>query len=399
MKTHWISLPLCCAALLGMIPEPQLLQEHSSSAEAVEPAEILDEIEADDVEEEEEVDPLTVAYEGFLASSEQRQIEIVAEIERRIEQSEDPAIQRLLEMRERARGELKIVPREPMTFHDPQVYAPRQPSRRFVSEDSTTAVRMRNQFERYGAEPIYAGRIFYDFGLNHGVDHGTDLTADDRLWNYFFGYVPEADILVAWMVQRLDHCHELDAHSVHFSYAYSDLNGACSVEISLYDAFASLRQLAMPDVDVIAFARHILKDDSYISPIPQGTSRQRKLYDAVSKGFLQYFRHRTLVEYTANLLLNPEAPLDYAHETLRERILYCFHLDELDLDQIRVRLEACETRAGFVRQIDELTLTDDSWRWYARSIAASLNEVRWAIANVVYDVLREENLLRDTQES
>ena len=52
-----------------------------------------------------------------------------------------------------------------------------------------------------------------------------------------------------------------------------------------------------------------------------------------------------------------------------------------------------------VSEIDRLSNSDDSWRWYARNAAARANEARWAIALEAQEVLREQGFLRNAATS
>ncbi|MFO0984630.1 MAG: hypothetical protein U1E76_23385 [Planctomycetota bacterium] len=336
-------------------------------------------------------DPLANAYEQFRRSPAETQATIVAEIARRIEQSEDQELRAVLALRDRARRELKIVPKAPPSFHDAATYAPGQQRRRWV-EAVDSAQELADRFYRVGAAPLYVGRVAYDFGNNVGVDSGADPTPEDALWNYLYGYPPAADVLVAWLEHELDHDDSLDALACHFAHAYCDLNGNCFANITLFDAFASEQSLDMPDVDCIAYARNLLHDDSFVSPIPPD-ERQQALYRKLTEGHLRYFRHRTFVEYVANLFINPEIPISWAHEQLRDRILYGFHVDGRSVTRIRNRMILTKDRLGWVDALDRLTQSDPAWLAHAQEQAALANTPRWAIAHIAYDVLRQNGLL------
>ena len=338
-------------------------------------------------------DPYAHAYDAFNATADAIKEATVRRIVERIEDSDDIGIRRLLKWRDRARRELRILPTESESYHDPAVYAPGV-KRSFARDGSTKSVELEDDFYIPGSEPAYVGRVVYDFGLNIGIDTGVELTADDEIWNLFLGYPPDTDILVAWLKMKLDHADELDAISQHFSKVYCDLDGSAYHGLTLYGAFASSSQFDMPDVDVIAYAQNVLGDHSFVAPIPQNR-RVQNLYQEMQDGFLSSYRHNTLVTYIANMLINPEAPIHLVHESLRERILYLLHLEDLKIANIRNRLIEYGDRQTFVVEIDKSAAEDDSWRWYGRAVASRLNDVRWSIAHIVYDVLREQGLLRD----
>jgi hypothetical protein len=338
-------------------------------------------------------DPITIAYEEFRKVADDKRAAMVAEIVRRIEACPDAGVRQLLDLRDRAVRELKVINREAPSFYDPALYAP-QFKRHFADAQDPVVSEMAERFDRVGSVPMYNGRVMYDFGSNTGKDSGKDPASDEQLWNYLYGYPPNADLLVAWLTMKLDHDDTLDQLAQHFAHCYCDLEGTCAQTITLYDAFASEQNIDMPDVDVIPFARAVLKDESFVSPIPPD-SRQRELFNSVNESFLRYFRHRTFIEYCANLFINPDVPISYAHEQLRERILYSFHLDGRDLMKIRNRLIRYGDRQNFVNSIDKITLEDPLWRVRAHEVATSENETRWVIARLAYDVLREEGLYKE----
>jgi hypothetical protein len=219
------------------------------------------------------------------------------------------------------------------------------------------------------------------------------LTAEDRLYNVLYGYPPDVDRVVAWFEAKLDFDDHLDVFAEHFAHSYADLEGNCLESVSLYDAFASGEGIDMPDADVVPFARRVL-GMANLRSVPPGADGA-VIYARVHDTFLEYYRYRTFVEYLANLFFNPEAPLSYEHETLRERILYSFHLDEQDPVKILRRWVRLGSRGAFVAEIDRLTEDDPSWRWYGRDVAARINATRWAIVGEACVVLQEHGLLRE----
>lgn len=345
-------------------------------------------------EDPEPADPLAIAFDEFVAAPTRVKESVLREIAEALDASEDPGVQRVAALIQRARRELKIQNAAPPRFRDPRDYAPLQPARTFLDAGSTNALNKAAEFYRYGSESLSIGRVRYDFALNVGIDLGTEIAPEDQLWNYFNGYLPGSDVLIAWLEHQLDHRDDLDEIGEHFSFCFATLEGTTYPNITLYDAFSSFDGVDMPDVDVIAYAHHILQDDSFVSPIPPGANQQ-ELYALVHDGFLRYYRHRTFVEYVANLFLNPESPIGYDHEAIRDRVMYAFALDEMNVQKIRHRLLTCDTRGGFVQAIDRLTETDAAWRVKGNRVTSELNRMRWEVAGAAYTVLRRHHFLRD----
>ncbi len=395
-------------------------------------------------QEEGGLDPVSAAFEKCAAAPLETQKGVVAEIARRIEESGHEGIRRVLELRDEARRELKKGEAQRIGYHEPEMFAPGQNVvRRYVDETSNDLKLNLATYRTWESEYPFAARIRYDYGTNLAYDalaagsaplvptpaspgagpgrgsgsgsghknkaaaetdgspgdpdpagDETDLAAIDRLWNYLYGYPPDGDVLVAWLEQQLDHDSRFDPYALHFAHPYCDLDGRCYRGITLYDAFASREKIDMPDIDVIPFARAILKDHSFRSPIPPG-KRRDELYASIKRGFLPYFQHRTFVEAAATLYLDPEAPLRPEHEPLRQRLLYLFSIKKGEVKEIRDFVRAAKDRAGFIEKIDALQLADPMMEKHRKAYAEQRNAVRWAVAEIAYAVLREHGFLED----
>lgn len=344
-------------------------------------------------QEEEPVDPVLAAFKTFESASEEVQKEVLNQIRTRLEQSGDEALKAHFELREKARSELRIVPRPKPTFNDPRTYAPPGMYKRRFAKGSATSL-VTSTYRPWESAPIFSMRIEYDFGINAGLDAGNDPSPPDALWDLLFGYPPDSDLVVAWLNLKWDFDEEMDVRASHFSHVYCNLNDTCYADITLYDAFASQEGMDMPDVDVIAYARNVLDDRSYRSPIPASRRRQR-LYEKIKQGFLEYFQHRTWIDAAANVYVNPEAELRPEHEPLRDRLLYAFAIDGGDVEKIRKRFEKAGSRNGFIRAIDDLIIEDEKEVKKRDAFNAGQNAGRWAVAKTAYAVLREYGFLND----
>ncbi len=353
-----------------------------------------------------EAPALQRAIELFADLAEDEQISLLADVERRLSESQHPRLQRLLKLRDRACRELKVVHKPDPGPFDADFYAPGQVQRGYVDQGSTVASEFSERFVGFGSNPRYHGWVWYDFGLNCGVgtwgplEHSdaptTPLLPEEQLSNHLLGFIPDVDRLVAWLEHQLDHNDNLDLLAEHFSNPYSDLDGHVVTEITLYDAFSSMSGVDMPDVEVIAFARNILGDDSFVSPIPPG-SRQTRLFETIHAEFLRYFRYRTTVEYIANLYVDPEALIDGAHEAIRERILYFFHLYGLEVAPLRRQWFRLGDRGSLISEVDQKSAEDPSFRAHALEVADEINSARWQVAGCTYEALRARGLLKSVQ--
>ncbi len=344
--------------------------------------------------DEEQPDPLARAFALFAEMDLELQQALIRDVHARIAEIEDRGLDDLLALRERARRELVVKPWPGARFFEPEIYAPVQGARSFVPADSPDAELQYEVMRPWENVPQYFRRIRYDYASNRAFDLGSPSTPSQSLADLLYGYPPDTDLLIAWLERQFDHEEALDAIADFFEHAYCDRIGNCYAEITIYDAFASQSQIEMADVDVIAYARLVLHDRSYVSPIPPDARRQH-LYDRMRDGFLQYFRSRVLTEAAANLFVNPEAPLRDEHEGLRNRLLVTFSLADSRVDRIRARLVEARDRDTFIEQIDALLEKDAGLFHAGEAWQRERNRVRWLVANAARDVLRERGCLAE----
>jgi hypothetical protein len=315
---------------------------------------------------------------------------VVAEIAKRIDATREPALRRLLDWRDQAAKEQKTLPAPAPAFFDPEIYARGLVRRTLVGADSADAAEKRDSYRPWVNQAFYAGSLRYDFGRNLALDSGLAVDPESVLHDRFFGYPPGSDRLIAWITARFDFDDSVDPLALHFEHLYCDLNGRAYPEITLYDAWCSGNAIDMPDVDVIAFARNVLKDDSWVSPITGATA---PLYDKIREGFLKLFRYRLWIETSANVFVNPEVPIRGTHEGLRPRLLYLFALDGGDLEKAAARIRQFPTRGDFLAAMDSAQAADPEADRKIDAFLADRSKARWAVARATYAVLRERGLL------
>ena len=328
---------------------------------------------------------------AFDAAPPEERDAVVAEITRRIEATREPSLRQLLGWRDRARKELAVVAAPAPEHYDPKIYARGLVNRVVASPSDADAAEKRELYRPWENQSSYFGTVRYDFGRNCGLDAGGAPSADESLRNFLFGYPPGADRLVAWVAARFDFDAAIDPLALHFDHVYCDLNGKAYPEVTLYDAWASGNSLDMPDVDVIAYARLLLKDDSWVSPIPSHVAQP--LYDKVREGFLKLFKYRVWIDAAANVFVNPEAPIRGTHEGLRGRLLYLYGLDGGDLEKAAARIGKFDSRGDFLSKIDTLQQDDAGSGRKVAEFTSKRAAARWEVARAAYAVLRERGLL------
>jgi hypothetical protein len=334
---------------------------------------------------------LEEAWNRFGQAPAAAQQALVDEVTTRVEACDDQELRLLLGMRDRAAKELQPRPARAREFHDPKKYGVRV-VRAAVDPSSAAAAEKRELYKPWENAPPLASRVTWDLGRDEAIDAGAPVDPLGQLESFLNGYPPRADLLVAWVERKFDFDESLDARFAHFEHVYCDLDGHAFPEVTLYDAFSSGSDMDMPDVEVIAYARGVLKDDSFVSPIPPDAKRQR-LYIQVGEGFLACFRYRVWIEAAANTFVRPEAPIRGTHEGLRSRLLDLFGQEEGDLERVAKRLKAQGDRGGFLAEMDSAGDTDPKLAEKMRRFCARRAESQWAVARIAYAVMREQGML------
>lgn len=344
--------------------------------------------------EEEPFDPYATAIANLEALSLEEQQAIADSIAASIDASKDAGLAKLLALRDRARKELPIQPAEPPRFFEHSVYAPTQNARSFVDAASSEAVRQAESMRTWeNLPPFWVTRIRYDFGADCGRE-GPAPTPAERVTDYLFGAIPDQDLLAAWIEWRLDTKDSFNAIAKHFDHAYCDLNGSCFPNVTLYDALASTQGMDMPDVDVIAFARNLLKDDSFHSPIPANSKREA-LYEKITDGFADYFRYRTMIEYAAWIFVHPDCNIRADHAGLREYYWTLFARTKDSFDSAAKEWKGFKDREAFKEKVNAWRRSDGSVVQAAESWRASKNAVRWAVNAIAVDQMKARGLWLD----
>lgn len=344
--------------------------------------------------EEEPFDPFAAAVANLEALSIEEQTAVADSIAASIESAKDPGIAKLLALRDRARKELRIEPAEPPRFFEHSVYAPSQNPRSFVDPSSSEAARQAQTMRPWeNVAPFWVTRIRYDFAADCGRE-GPAPTPGERVMDHLCGAIPDQDLLSAWIEWRLDTKDSFNPIAEHLSHAYCDLNGSCFPNVTLYDALASTQGMDMPDVDVIAFARNLLKDDSFHSPIPANSKREA-LYQKVNEAFSDYFRYRTSIQYAAWIFVHPDCDIRTDHVGLREFYWTLFAKTKDSFDAAAKEWKGFKDREAFKEKVNAWRRSDGSIVKSASDWRANKNAVRWAVNAIAVDQLKARGLWVD----
>lgn len=344
---------------------------------------------------EDDTDAMNVAFENFKVLDAGKQLEIVTEVEARLAKATDADYVKLRELWERAKRELPLKPATGPRFYEHSVYAPIQEPRHFVESGSADANQVWDTMRPWeNTSPFLVNHVTYDFAADCGRESPAPAATADRLGDMLLGTMPGADVLAAWMCWRLDTKDDLNPIAEHFAHAYCDRIGNCYSDVTIYDAYASENSMEMSDIEVIAYARNLLKDNSFHSPIAADLKRQ-KLYERINDDFLRYFRHRTFVEAIAWLSLHPDAEMRQNHEGMRSRV-WTLLAKYPSFDAVADAFRGFKDREEFVAKSDawfkepKSVAATDAWR-------ATRNGSRWVVHNAAKAVLSGHGLWPGTE--
>src|SRR5262249_43933277 len=121
---------------------------------------------------------------------------------------------------------------------------------------------------------LHAG-VVYDWRSGRPVLAAAAPTPAEQFAALLAGYPPGADAAVAAVLARFDADDDERRVADWLEHLYADRDGHVFAGITLYEAWASGRTVEVPDVDAIAFARQVVRTQSFVSPIPDGRRRDR----------------------------------------------------------------------------------------------------------------------------
>ena len=240
---------------------------------------------------------------------------------------------------------------EPHPVHDPKTYATGvAPERKRIPPDDE---RHRQARTRYPAVPALADlqcAVHYDFALGKIVRRAQPLGPDELLANDLAGYPRGSDMVLARVLQILDDAPDRQK-AAYFGHAFANLDAECFTGITLYNVWSAGRELDIPDVDAVAFARGLLQDFSYVSPIPAGP-RRTALYEKIARGFAAWRENRSTREAAAASFLSGDPRMSLVYKPLTTRFHYLFARHGEDVGAVGRALAAHGTRNEFLAAVD-----------------------------------------------
>jgi hypothetical protein len=186
--------------------------------------------------------------------------------------------------------------------YDPKKHAPQQPIlRNWLDADDPRVGAVYEQFYGQRDPSALIAAYVYDWPTRKIVRTRAPDDIEAVFANAANGYPPGLDLALAVVERELDD-GDLDRIQSAFGHVYTDLDGFVYPQTTLYDAWASGFEIAMPDVDALGVIHDLFDDwNTWQAPIP-GREHEH-LYATIGGEYRKIRRYRTLREALARLLL------------------------------------------------------------------------------------------------
>lgn len=312
------------------------------------------------------------------------QTALVASIERAIQAMADPLLQRLAAYAAHARPTTAAVaPTAATPWFETTVYAPVAKPRHLVAADDPLHAAATAGIRGMTFGPTLAAAVTYDWRSATVVTRGRDLEPGERFANYLHGLPPDLDRALAAILADLDDDPRQHRLADYFDHLYADREGQVFAGVTLFDAWHSGKLVEVPDTDAIAFARHLLETDAFVSPIPPDRRRAR-LYAKIRDAFADHRAYRTLRQalVATFAVADPELPSDYA--AMLRRCHWLWQHCDGDPAAVGRFLAATEDRSAALHRIDTAAGDDTT---AASSRQAALRSLASRIARLAIDAL------------
>jgi hypothetical protein len=289
---------------------------------------------------------------AFRALPAANQDAVLRAVAARLQQDADPGLARIRELaaRELGVGVHAPAPLPPRTWFEPREFAPVAPARVVCAEGSPAWRRVRQQFPPPKAPAELHAAFVYDWREGR-IAALPPPRAESRFAALLAGCAPGADAAVAALLLLFDRDDEQRRVGAWFEQLYADRDGHVFEGITLYEAWYSGAVVEVPDVDAIAFARRVLRTQSFVSPIPDGRRRER-LYRQIRDAFGRYREYRTLREVAATTFVLASPGVDPVYQPLIDRLHFLWARTGFDPERVAQKLNAGD-RSELLLVIDD----------------------------------------------
>jgi hypothetical protein len=284
---------------------------------------------------------------------------------------------------------------EPAPVFDAAKHCPAQPIVRQLQDED--GPRHRRESKAMFAD-VPARRLDpawrYDWGRGTVVKVADPDDPDRIFRNALAGAPPELDLAEAILVSLLDDGSRREVHHA-FSHVYSHRDGVAFPGITLYDAWASGRELEMPDVECLGIV-HLLEDDWTTFVAPVSGRKQQPLYAKIADWFGPVRRQRGLVTALARAYLQAEPVMRDGYEVSIARFHGVWERHLSDPPRLLADLPAVEDETVWRRwfgEQDEHLKRDAELAGRAASRQATLRADGARVRAVLVAVLKEMGAL------
>lgn len=292
---------------------------------------------------------------GYRALPEDRRRLVVRGLERRLQLEPYEPLQRIVSMQRGMDSYPDLLPRP---LHDPAKVAPGvAPARKQVAVDSAAWLKVRQAFPAPPFLDDLQAAVVYDWHAGAAVRQRRELDDDATFANLAHGLPPGSDHAVARIQAALDQDPRQRALARWFEHTYADVNGNAFPGVTLYHAWYSGRQVDVPDVDAIPFARDILKTQAFRSPIPADRRRER-LYQKIMEAALEHRQYRTLRQAAAAAFVAADPAFDATYRPLIARFHYLWASHGWDPEALAKVLQQAGDRSTLLDEVDQKVRTD-----------------------------------------
>jgi hypothetical protein len=281
---------------------------------------------------------------------------------RRVQLDPDPAIQRIVSMQQNRR---RLPVQKPQVAHDPSVWANGvAPARKLIRVGSRAHDTLRRRVPRVRFLPELHRGVRYDWSSGQVVRRAKELTPDEEVENLWRGYPPGTDWALARIQARLDADHKQRKVGAYLDHLYADLGAHTYEDVTLYEAWFSGEDIAVPDVDAIPFAVNILGDRSFRSPIP-GNRRRERLYRKIRDHAMRFRSYRTLIEAAAAAFVAADPVMEPEYKKMLPRFHYLLVAHDDDIDAVAKKVATVKSPKQMDRFLSTITkkLESDRKAW------------------------------------
>ncbi|MFN0009026.1 MAG: hypothetical protein ACKVXR_14080 [Planctomycetota bacterium] len=164
--------------------------------------------------------------------------------------------------------------------------------RRVLAEDAPEVLRQKKLTFAGRPGPAFVSAWRYDYGLRE-LRRAKSWKDPERIFaNGLRGISPDHDLARALVERALDDGSQRRTLAA-FDHAYTDRDGNVYPGITLHDAWASGREIEMPDVDALGIVHDVLGDwTTWKAPVP--STRHDALYERIGELYAPAHVHRTL---------------------------------------------------------------------------------------------------------